>query len=123
MTRIVMTMSIRTRGRIGIMIARTVSTRARERVHRRPHRARANAPRVRSRPITAKANAGDEEETNDEFAVRPAWESERNAANRRPIWETDIDAEYARVEKMKSCLLYTSPSPRDKRQSRMPSSA
>ena len=101
MTRIVMTMSIRTRGRIGIMIARTVSTRARERVHRRPHRARANAPRVRSRPITAKANAGDEEETNDEFAVRPAWESERNAANRRPIWETDIDAEYARVEKMK----------------------
>ena len=63
MTRIVMTMSIRTRGRIGIMIARTVSTRARERVHRRPHRARANAPRVRSRPITAKANAGDEEET------------------------------------------------------------
>ena len=101
MTRIVMTMSIRTRGRIGIMIARTVSTRARERVHRRPHRARANAPRVRSRPITAKANAGDEEEENDEFAVRPAWESERNAANRRPIWETDIDAEYARVEKMK----------------------
>ena len=104
MTRIVMTMSIRTRGRIGIMIARTVSTRARERVHRRPHRARANAPRVRSRPITAKANAGDEEETNDEFAVRPAWESERNAANRRPIWETDIDAEYARVEKMKRDL-------------------
>ena len=31
--------------------------------------------------------------------------------------------EYNRVEKAKVCLLYTSPSPRDKRQSRMPSSA
>ena len=27
------------------------------------------------------------------------------------------------IRKLKSCLLYTSPSPRDKRQSRMPSSA
>ena len=27
------------------------------------------------------------------------------------------------VERLESCLLYTSPSPRDKRQSRMPSSA
>ena len=27
------------------------------------------------------------------------------------------------IEEMKVCLLYTSPSPRDKRQSRMPSSA
>ena len=27
------------------------------------------------------------------------------------------------IEELKSCLLYTSPSPRDKRQSRMPSSA
>ena len=30
------------------------------------------------------------------------------------IWKLDVD---------KGCLLYTSPSPRDKRQSRMPSSA
>ena len=28
-----------------------------------------------------------------------------------------------KIEGMKACLLYTSPSPRDKRQSRMPSSA
>ena len=33
--------------------------------------------------------------------------------------EVDIGDEYGR----NSCLLYTSPSPRDKRQSRMPSSA
>ena len=31
--------------------------------------------------------------------------------------------EEEQVEKMDDCLLYTSPSPRDKRQSRMPSSA
>ena len=29
----------------------------------------------------------------------------------------------SKIEKIKDCLLYTSPSPRDKRQSRMPSSA
>ena len=33
----------------------------------------------------------------------------------------DVDELYNRVSKI--CLLYTSPSPRDKRQSRMPSSA
>ena len=41
----------------------------------------------------------------------------------------DIRTEFDRIEETKSdiagttCLLYTSPSPRDKRQSRMPSSA
>ena len=30
---------------------------------------------------------------------------------------------YLKLNKYKDCLLYTSPSPRDKRQSRMPSSA
>ena len=34
-------------------------------------------------------------------------------------WTTDLDAALL----SKDCLLYTSPSPRDKRQSRMPSSA
>ena len=32
-------------------------------------------------------------------------------------------SDYAHLTDYKSCLLYTSPSPRDKRQSRMPSSA
>ena len=84
------------------MIARSVVTRERERAHRKARRARTRDARVPHRAITAKASTGDEKEENDEFAVRPAWESERNAANRRPIWETDIDAEYARVEKMKA---------------------
>ena len=35
----------------------------------------------------------------------------------------DIDALEERVATLDGCLLYTSPSPRDKRQSRMPSSA
>ena len=34
-----------------------------------------------------------------------------------------VDATGRKVEEFKDCLLYTSPSPRDKRQSRMPSSA
>ena len=37
--------------------------------------------------------------------------------------EKGIELEYVQVDLMKGCLLYTSPSPRDKRQSRMPSSA
>ena len=43
------------------------------------------------------------------------------------IKEHGIFGEYEKIEvhpnDLKSCLLYTSPSPRDKRQSRMPSSA
>ena len=33
------------------------------------------------------------------------------------------EIEKAEIEELGDCLLYTSPSPRDKRQSRMPSSA
>jgi len=69
-------------------VARDVDRRARARVSRRRLEARAST------------RGGDSKD--DEDAVRPAWESERNAANKRPIWETDIDAEYARVEKMKA---------------------
>ena len=43
-----------------------------------------------------------------------ALEAERKAAR---------EAELAPAKKAADCLLYTSPSPRDKRQSRMPSSA
>ena len=47
----------------------------------------------------------------------------------RDIIKFDLDFLFCVIESMKkitfnkSCLLYTSPSPRDKRQSRMPSSA
>ena len=37
--------------------------------------------------------------------------------------EVDAGAEIAVVESVKACLLYTSPSPRDVEESRMPSSA
>ena len=37
--------------------------------------------------------------------------------------QLQIEAPYCRASKVLGCLLYTSPSPRDKRQSRMPSSA
>ena len=39
-----------------------------------------------------------------------------------PLWDTGMKVGHASRE-YKDCLLYTSPSPRDKRQSRMPSSA
>ena len=38
-------------------------------------------------------------------------------------WLLNLDADEYLSDQIKSCLLYTSPSPRDKRQSRMPSSA
>ena len=38
-------------------------------------------------------------------------------------WRAAVTARRMTLEYMKYCLLYTSPSPRDKRQSRMPSSA
>ena len=56
-------------------------------------------------------------------------ESSRNNLLYEPILagsasdETAIDTYYIRDAMMKICLLYTSPSPRDQRGSRMPSSA
>ena len=49
-------------------------------------------------------------------------------ALQRIVWGVIADAEFTQqrfdlAENAYSCLLYTSPSPRDKRQSRMPSSA
>ena len=40
-----------------------------------------------------------------------------------PCWLTDRQIEAARVAMTRFCLLYTSPSPRDRQKSRMPSSA
>ena len=43
---------------------------------------------------------------------------------KNPLIVTDKgSADLPFIEKLETCLLYTSPSPRDKRQSRMPSSA
>ena len=39
------------------------------------------------------------------------------------LWQEFIDEQRTPLDLVSSCLLYTSPSPRDKRQSRMPSSA
>ena len=40
-----------------------------------------------------------------------------------PVMRADLGWSYTLAGAMNTCLLYTSPSPRDKRQSRMPSSA
>ena len=39
------------------------------------------------------------------------------------LWRTKVVGDTEETVRIKTCLLYTSPSPRDKRQSRMPSSA
>ena len=50
------------------------------------------------------------------------WKPEENFKNKDGIIETEVG--YAGGKNpIITCLLYTSPSPRDKRQSRMPSSA
>jgi len=82
------------------MRAVSATTLARD-VDRRAH-ARLPSRRVVARASSSTRGGGDSKKDDDEDAVRPAWESKRNAANKRPIWETDIDAEYARVEKMKA---------------------
>ena len=46
-----------------------------------------------------------------------------NAYNYKNYRLSDLILEIEKLDGIKSCLLYTSPSPRDKRQSRMPSSA
>ena len=48
---------------------------------------------------------------------------ERTTQNKESVKKELFDENTAKVEKYIYCLLYTSPSPRDKRQSRMPSSA
>ena len=53
------------------------------------------------------------------------WERYREQRNRVKKLVREEKGRYERkiAVKVESCLLYTSPSPRDKRQSRMPSSA
>ena len=50
-----------------------------------------------------------------------------NATNKQFDWSSEENKRVARVarnyEQVRACLLYTSPSPRDQRGSRMPSSA
>ena len=50
-------------------------------------------------------------------------ESIKSAAKEAGIELKFSDAQQKQENQIKACLLYTSPSPRDKRQSRMPSSA
>ena len=50
-------------------------------------------------------------------------EKEEKSEGYESIQEFLDDGEYETLDGFMTCLLYTSPSPRDKRQSRMPSSA
>ena len=59
--------------------------------------------------------------------VPQGWRMDLNGVAQDNQWQTILDAankiENLNYESLWVCLLYTSPSPRDKRQSRMPSSA
>ena len=57
---------------------------------------------------------GEEEENGREILINVINQGKENLLPGKTPWI---------VDRIKSCLLYTSPSPRDKRQSRMPSSA
>ena len=57
----------------------------------------------------------------DDFPEREI--RKRTKTARMQDYENESDDDEDEEEKVSSCLLYTSPSPRDKRQSRMPSSA
>ena len=70
--------------------------------------------RIRAQRIEARRDA-------EKGALDKANE-ERKAAERSQ-GKQQIAESLSHLDKKKSCLLYTSPSPRDKRQSRMPSSA
>ena len=77
---------------------------------------------------TAKSNLNKNQESQDSTStesksLKPNVKRRINQ-KRKPITNTSRDIVLARREaQSKHCLLYTSPSPRDKRQSRMPSSA
>ena len=66
-------------------------------------------------------------ELNDPNAVALATSSKNNVPSVRMVLLKDFNKDgfvfYTNLNSRKGCLLYTSPSPRDKRQSRMPSSA
>ena len=56
--------------------------------------------------------------TADDWKFRPMWWFGVPAGLKDPQ-----DIQFKRIEKLTNCLLYTSPSPRDRTRSRMPSSA
>ena len=60
-----------------------------------------------------------------ESGIEISWLGTRRGLEYRVVPENDIELDLISVEGLrgKGCLLYTSPSSRDKRQSRMPSSA
>ena len=60
--------------------------------------------------------------TIDEVSIRPIGEDE-DVMGTVTEWTTDMDVEEEGVAVDNVCLLYTSPSPRDRTRSRMPSSA
>ena len=62
---------------------------------------------------------------NDPRFVIQNWMRNRNTVEFLAVWEELHNPDFNRVqfEAVRSCLLYTSPSPRDRQKSRMPSSA
>ena len=76
-------------------------------------------------------NIGENEVTAGELKSRGYYQGSNVSYNLKKMVEmgymhhqrSEIDRRSVRVRLTENCLLYTSPSPRDKRQSRMPSSA
>ena len=63
------------------------------------------------------------ESAKTQFEYPVSWGIDLQAEHERYLSEEYVGGPVAVVNYPKDCLLYTSPSPRDKRQSRMPSSA
>lgn len=85
------------------MIIAPASASATPRCAARPARSvRRNTSRRLNRSRRASASAeGEEGKKSSDEASKPAWSQKNSRANRKPIWETDIDAEFDRVERRK----------------------
>ena len=79
---------------------------------------------VESNESQAESESVEEEEALEEELVVEEDEEEKLLEAEEEVTDPEVIVTYKDVtKKFENCLLYTSPSPRDKRQSRMPSSA
>ena len=66
---------------------------------------------------------GRKNETNSEKKIKMGFSSDFSSANHASINSISTELSFKKWASLSSSLLYTSPSPRDKRESRMPSCA
>ena len=63
------------------------------------------------------------ETAKERYGVRTAPEAEKEQVQATPEFPTQVQKGASLLPELSDCLLYTSPSPRDRQKSRMPSSA